>query len=141
MRAGYDTHPSQPVFTDTPTFAKVGGYREVRTDCVGALDWLGHSFMVGDEVMYCIGAGRGQMMAIGTVQAMRGEQQRRLVSWDWEEKDGQRTRRINDVYEDYWEVEVQVLTQKTSGAWSNKERSKPAWVNPMNITSLAGLRE
>lgn len=138
-------YPTDPVFSDTPVYGTRDSYdaennykaikvpdENVRLDVLSATDWLGSAFRLGDTVMYCIGAGRGQMMALGTVQAIRAWYRKRLVSRDWSVP-GDRSR---DVYEAYWDVEVQVLTQKTSGAWNNKERTRPAWVNPMNITAL-----
>ena len=78
--------------------------------CVAATDWRGNRFSVGDMVMYCVGAGRGQMMAEGRVLQIRPGK--------------------------YTTIEVQVLTERTSGAWNNGKRTRPAWVNPMNITAL-----
>lgn len=74
------------------------------------IDWLGNRVEVGDVVMYAIGARRGQQMAMGTVQQIEA---------------------TGSTYEPY---KVQVLTEKTSGHWSNGPRTKPAWVNPTNIT-------
>ena len=71
------------------------------------IDWLGNRVEVGDVVMYAIAAGRGQQMAMGTVE--------QIVA-------------TGDTYK------VQVLTEKTSGRWGNGPRTRPAWVNPMNIT-------
>ncbi len=120
-------HPHSPVFSDTPTYYQPRSWSDEqwRTDVLSAVDWLGHTFKVGERVMYCIGAGRGQMMALGTVQQIRAKPGKH---WDLE------TRRY--VEEGVFDVEVQVLTEKTSGHWGNKERSKPAWVNPMNITAI-----
>lgn len=109
-----------------------------------ARDWLGHVFHVGDRVIYCIGAGRGQMMAIGTVMAMKATQRSTYAfrqAGDDEEPD-----HINP-YQDpptrwmkvpitYYDVRVLVKTHKTSGRWDNGPRERPAWVNPMNITAL-----
>lgn len=111
---------------------------------VSAVDWRGNRFHVGDEVMYCIGAGRGQMMAIGIVVKIKIEQafHRKSVPAEADEPDaftrswfepGQHFKWIEIPYDD---ITVQVRTLKTSGRWDNEERSKPAWVNPMNITSL-----
>lgn len=137
------SYPTDPVFSDTPTFYKNGEYGDTyRTDLVQVTDWLGNQVRVGDKVMYCIGAGHGQMMAMGKVKAMRGRELSRLSSWDWEKDESTgRFRRINEVRENYWEIEIQVLTEKTSGAWDNKKRTRPAWVNPMNVTSMSGLTE
>lgn len=131
-------YPIDPVFSDTPTFSQREAYSDkYRTDVLQATDWLGNTFSPGDTVVYCIGAGRGQMMAIGEIQKMRALERRRLASWEWVyNPDGSKRDRINDVYENYWDVEVQVLTTKTSGAWENEKRTRPAWVNPMNITAL-----
>lgn len=125
----YTHNPSDPEFSDTPTFERKDYGSEKRTDVLSAVDWLGKRFHVGDEVMYCIGAGRGQMMALGTVQAMRATEKRELVSCKWAEN-----KRTDEVWRNYWDVEVQVLTERTSGAWGNEKRTRPAWVNPMNIT-------
>lgn len=118
--------PHSPEFTDNPTFYTPGGYgQEYRTDGVSAVDWLGNRFKLGDLVMYCIGAGRGQMMALGRVQRIRAHKQ--SPYWDAEAR-----KQVKDGWR--WEVEVQVLTERTSGRWGNEARTKPAWVNPMNIT-------
>lgn len=90
-------HPSNPEYEDGV--------------CVAATDWRGNRFRVGDLVMYCIGAGRGQMMAEGRV--LRIEM---------------------DTF--YNNLKVQVLTERTSGSWNNEKRNRPAWVNPMNITAM-----
>ncbi len=79
--------------------------------CVAATDWRGNRFCVGDMVMYCIGAGRGQMMAEGRVLHIR-----KNLS--------------------YPQIEIQVLTERTSGSWNNGKRTRPAWVNAMNITAI-----
>jgi hypothetical protein len=121
----YAHHPSAPEFSDTPAFAPAPYNENYRTDVLTAVDWLGARFGVGERVMYCIGAGHGQMMAVGTVVAMRALE----VNDDFDRET--RTWRGKR-----WDVEVRVLTEKTSGHWGNRARSKPAWVNPMNITSL-----
>ncbi len=90
-------------------------------DCCAATDWLGQRFAVGDRVMYCVGAGRGQMMAIGRVVKIEATPGR---VWD------------NEVCAYGYRFRVQVLTERTSGCWNNKRRSRPAWVNEMNITAL-----
>lgn len=124
-------HPHSPAFTDSPTYHQPGGYGPTwRTDGVAAVDWLGNPFRLGDLVMYCIAAGRGQMMALGRVQQIRA---REVDHHDYHEVDGQRRWGIVGKR---WDVEVQVLTEKTSGHWGNSARSKPAWVNPMNITAF-----
>lgn len=92
-----------------------------------AEDWLGNRFGIGQTVMYCIGAGRGQMMAIGTVQKMRVQQNRYAYN-------PQPVQPTKDTV-----IEVQVLTEMTSGHWDNGPRTKPAWVNEMNITAVPGL--
>lgn len=111
---------------------------------VSAVDWRGNTFRVGEEVLYCISAGRGQMMAIGIVLAIKVEQLFRSenVECDSDDPDGQVRpwfdpdhyyKTIKTPYDD---ITVQVRTLKTSGRWSNQERTKPAWVNPMNITAI-----
>lgn len=133
-------NPSNPEFSDTPTYYKKEEWGDLyRTDVLSAIDWLGHQFRVGDNVMYCIGAGRGQMMAIGEVKAIRATEKQELKSWDWEAQPDGRSKCVNEVWEDYWDIEVQVLTTKTSGAWDNTKRTRPAWVNPMNITAFGSL--
>lgn len=77
--------------------------------CFAARDWLGNRFVVGERVMYCVGAGRGQLMAIGKVLKIVPEGRG---------------------------IKVQVLTERTSGAWGNGARSRSAWVNPLNVTAL-----
>lgn len=114
--------------------------------CVSAVDWLGNRFTVGDQVMYCISAGRGQMMAIGEVIQIKHEIQERKRRIDTTSDDPDAiyyaaTEWYPELYYK-WElvphdvVTVQVRTLKTSGRWDNEKRSKPAWVNPMNITAL-----
>lgn len=132
-------HPHSPVFTDNPTYHQPGGYgTNYRTDGVAAVDWLGNPFRLGDLVMYCVGAGRGQMMALGRVKQIRAHE---VDDWDYRIVDGQRKWTQDGKR---WDVEVQVLTEQTSGHWGNEKRTKPAWVNPMNITAFinpAVLRE
>lgn len=119
------TWPDKPIFPDVT---------EIATDATGttwqiaqsAVDWLGNRFAVGEKVIYCIGAGRGQMMAIGKVIQIRAR-----VSQTWDRD----SREMVPV----WDVQVQVITERTSGHWDNSARTKPAWVNPMNITSVQGF--
>jgi hypothetical protein len=115
---------------------------------VSAVDWRGNRFRVGDEVMYCISAGRGQMMAVGVVLTIKVEQlfHSKDVEADAEDE-GAFTRPWFDpnqyyrtIKVPYDEITVQVRTLKTSGRWDNKERTKPAWVNPMNITAPGPVR-
>lgn len=104
---------------------------------VGGIDWLGNEFRIGDEVMYCISAGRGQMMAIGKVVAVRA-----LPISEWanpHERENEGYRYRSEIVGA--KVEVQVLTERTSGAWNNKTRTRPAWVNEMNITAMREKRE
>lgn len=117
----------------------------VNGEVVSAVDWLGNRFQVGDKVMYCISAGRGQMMAIGEVIQIKNEvkQSRRSREAEpGEEPDTQYTAlngthyRSVYVYTPYDDVTVQVRTLKTSGRWNHEARTKPAWVNPMNITAI-----
>lgn len=132
----FTQHPSEPELADDGT-------------CLSAVDWLGNRFRVGDTVMYCVAAGRGQMMAYGVVQAIKahprtrregrnaapGETPTRMLKWhdppiawiEWEVP--------------YHEITVRVLTSRTSGHWDNKQRTRPAWVNPMNVTAVAGLEQ
>ncbi|GGN40270.1 hypothetical protein FHR83_007072 [Actinoplanes campanulatus] len=110
---------------------------------VSAVDWLGNRFRVGERVIYCIGAGRGQQMAVGEVKQIKVEQ--RIGRRAREAEPGEDADFIADWltpprpmvrYEEPYEViTVQVLTERASG-WSGSKRSKPAWVNPMNITAL-----
>lgn len=133
-------HPHSPTYSDDPAYYQVGGWGDQwRTDVISAVDWLGHTFKVGDKVMYCISAGRGQMMAIGEVKQIRARQEPR---YRWENHpDPEQTGRQRVLTGHVDVVEVQVLTERTSGGWNNKERTKPAWVNPMNITSLANIND
>lgn len=108
--------PSQPIFA-----------YDDNGECISAVDWLGNRFWVGDTVMYCIGAGRGQVMAVGKV-----------VSFKVEHYERSRTGRTVggvDEYRSAWDkINVRVLTEKTSGMWNNKARTKPVEVNAINIT-------
>ena len=105
-------HPSDPFYTEEPAPAPgepestAPVYREVDS----AVDWLGNRFRVGEKVIYCIGAGRGQMMAIGTVVKMRAEN----VKIYHDPKGQVRT-----------DVTVQVLTEKSSGHWGDERRTRP----------------
>lgn len=119
--------------------------------CVSAVDWLGNRFRVGEQVMYCIGAGRGQMMAIGEVIQIKHEVRQHRSYRDaepgeepdwggWTDTRGHTWPARMSVYTDYDYVTVQVRTLKTSGHWGNEERTRPAWVNPMNITALSAVR-
>lgn len=119
------------------------------TEIDSATDWLGNQFTVGQPVLYCIGAGRGQMMAAGVVTAIRstphthtvgrdpnpGETPTRVLTWH------DPPRPWVDEEVPYEEITVQVLTHVTSGRWGNEKRTRPAWVNPMNITALEGLHD
>lgn len=109
-------------------------------------DWRGNTYRIGDTVMYCISAGRGQMMAEGRIVQFREE-----PAWRW----NLRTPEPGDEpnyhthggtpyirqREDYVVYGVQVLTSRTSGRWNNEARTRPAWVNEMNITALPILAE
>lgn len=111
---------------------------------VGGIDWLGNAFRIGDLVMYCISAGRGQMMAVGEVVAIRAKPVTEWANQD-EYAEWHAGTRTRENYRPRYEivdavVEVQVLTAKTSGSWDNKARTRPAWVNSMNITSMKGVR-
>jgi hypothetical protein len=111
---------------------------------VSAVDWLGNRFAVGERVMYCIGAGRGQLMALGDVIKIKSEVKHyRNVR---EPKPGETPTGVNQ-YTDppkpyfveqvpYDEVKVQVRTLFTAGAWDHRERQTPAWVNAQNITAI-----
>lgn len=120
-------YPINPVFEGTPEEDSEGRLLHV----VGAQDWLGGTFRVGDRVMYCIGAGQGQMMAIGVVQKMRAKMVQR-TQWDPSSMSWVQNVSI-------WEIEVQVITEKTSSGWNNEKRTRAAWVNPMNITALPAV--
>lgn len=109
---------------------------------VSAVDWRGNRFHVGGQVIYCIGAGRGQMMAIGEVIKIESTAAERTYYRPPEP--GETPHKVNSWNNTAWmceaipydEVRVLVRTLKTSGRWDNKERTRPAWVNPMNITAL-----
>jgi hypothetical protein len=121
--------PHSPEFGPIPAFVEgTYGGSPWLTHVTSAVDWLGQRFTVGGKVLYCIGAGRGQVMAIGEVRLIRA---RETYNYTWVEA----TRTRSDTPTG-WEIEVQVLTEKTSGAWSNKKRTKPAWVNAINVTAL-----
>lgn len=124
-------HPHSPTYSDTPTYYQPRSSGDLwRTDGQSAVDWLGNTFKLGDMVIYCIGAGSGQIMAVGEVQQIRTMS---TTVWKYDHKTKQRWTEP-DV-----EVEVLVLTKKTSSYSENQERAKPAWVNPMNITALANI--
>lgn len=123
-----NSYPSEPEF-------------DADGNVLSAEDWLGNRFAIGDPVMYCISAGRGQMMAIGHVRALRIQESSKKErvpnpnppadQWD---------RFITvEVPSRRWVVEVQVHTVRTSGRWSNSRRTRPAWVNEMNITAINGI--
>lgn len=95
-------------------------------EVVSALDWLGNRFSVGDTVLYCVGAGRGQLMAYGKVLKIRACAR---TKWDPE---------VRDVVH-FEDITVSVLTERTSGEWDNGKRSRPGSVNPLNITALPVL--
>lgn len=82
---------------------------------LGGVDWNGQEYSEGDWVLYAVGAGQGQMMAYGKIL--------KII--------------LKERYEDHYEYKVQVLTYRTSGNWDNKKRTRPAYVNPMNITKLS----
>lgn len=134
-------HPHSPTYSDTPTYHQPGGWGDSwRTDVLSAVDWLGNTFKLGDKVIYCIGAGRGQMMAIGTVRQIRAKDVQ-YRDWSQSALDDKTGQSRETVVKTRTEIEVQVLTEKTSGHWGNRERTKPAWVNPMNVTSLENIAE
>ncbi len=72
-------------------------------------------------MLYCVGAGRGQLMAYGRVLKIRGVTRKRYEKGE---------------VVDLEDITVTVLTQRTSGEWGNGPRSRPAAVNPLNITAL-----
>ena len=133
----HNWNPHSPIFEDE--------------ECVGGVDWRGNEFRIGDLVMYCIGAGRGQMMAVGKIQKIR-------FRWsEWEDYEEVEKGEPYDRYRKPWVAcdgtlypesffrkittpcpifEIQVLTEGTSGRWDNEKRTRPAWVNPMNITAI-----
>lgn len=125
-------HPSRPEYDNDGTV-------------IAATDWRGNRFAVGDTVLYCISAGRGQMMAEGVVVQIQSERRvhrvRRLAR-DGETATYSFTLSSGGLWEGVEEetffddVTVQVHTKATSGRWDNQARSKPAWVNPMNITAI-----
>ncbi len=135
MTREMERHPSRPEFDAAGT-------------CLSAVDWLGNRFRVGDTVMYCVGAGRGQMMALGVIQQIRSES--RMNRYFRPAEEGETPTRVylspvtgeefrSVAYEvPYDDITVQVLTTRTSGSYDNKQRTRPAWVNPMNITAVAG---
>ncbi|MFI5840586.1 hypothetical protein ACIA8K_12840 [Catenuloplanes sp. NPDC051500] len=107
--------------------------------CIALTDWLGGTVRVGDMVLYCIGAGRGQQLAYGVVKQLVADQK---MGWgnraaepdetpDYVTEAGGRWMRTQ---EPYWDYGVQVHTQGVSG-WGGK-RERAAWVNPMNVTAL-----
>ncbi len=98
-------HPTEPVIDD-------------KGQVVSVKDWLGNLVRVGDPVVYAIGAGRGQQLAIGHVVDIGLEE---------------------DLYPRYDHVSIRVITGASSGNWSNTKRATPAWVNAMNVTALAGF--
>lgn len=108
--------PSQPIFA-----------YDDDEECISAVDWLGNRFWVGDMVMYCIGAGRGQVMAVGKVMSIKSEHHERSRTGH--------TVKGEDQYRSAWDkITVKVLTERTSGLMSNGPRTKPAEVNAINVT-------
>lgn len=136
---------------------RMPGYDAEGTGTVtSAVDWQGNRFHVGETVMYCIGAGRGQMMAIGTVLLIKAEKVGRRFArlprdgdpldkihfhWNYAVKKYDQDKPFVWDEVEYDEITVQVLTSKTSGRWDNKQRTRPAWVNPMNITAIAQVEK
>jgi hypothetical protein len=104
-----------------PNEPEFGSHGEV----LSAVDWLGQRFGLGDVVIYCIAAGKGQMLALG-----------RVVDFEYipEQRNAMRPAWVRAA-----ELYVRVLTERTSGRWNNVERSAPAWVNPMNVTLAKGV--
>ncbi len=128
----FNRHPSNPEYGNDGAV-------------LAATDWRGNRFKVGDTVLYCISAGRGQMMAEGVVVQIRS--QRRVNRVRRPARDGETptysfTLSSGDVWEGveeetfYDDITVQVHTRATAGRWDNQARTKPAWVNSMNITAL-----
>lgn len=104
-------HPTAPEFDNNGSVTSV-------------VDWLGNRVGIGDPVIYCVGAGRGQMMAIGVVVDMEFEPG--FIGTRYSSRD---------------QLSIRVLTEATSGNWDNKARSAPAWVNAMNVTLRAGVNK
>ncbi len=118
---------------------------------LSAVDWRGIRFHVGEQVMYCVSAGRSQMMAIGEVKQIKVDKSERRFARppredDPEDKIKYEYNNSTKTYDknkpfvwdalEFDDITVQVLTSKTSGRWDNKARTRPAWVNPMNITAM-----
>lgn len=116
--------------------------RDPDGNVIAVTDWLGGTFRIGDQVAYCIGAGRGQVMAIGKVLQIKCEVRERTdyrppnpgeqpnYTYPLSDRTAVRYRTLYDV------ITVQVLTLKTSARYSHGKRTRPAWVNPQNITAL-----
>lgn len=122
-------------------------------NCISALDWRGNRFHVGETVMYCIGAGRGQRMAIGQVLEMQaeprktkterlirpGETPTRTYETTWEKTP--RLIELIEVEEHYHDFKIKVLTEETSGEWDGEKRTRPAWPQPVNMTAIPQVEE
>ncbi len=109
---------------------------------VSAVDWLGNRFHLGDRVIYCIGADRGQMMALGTVAQIK---LKHMVCRYYSPATADTPAAVYIPFSDTWQtwhglpylqVHVKVHTEKTSGRRDDTKRRRTAWVNAMNITAL-----
>jgi hypothetical protein len=83
---------------------------------VGGTDWNSNPYAEGDWVLYAVGAGRGQAVAYGKILKI--------------------ILKNNTHSNTHLEYKVQVQTYMTSAKWGNASRTRPAYVNPMNITAL-----
>lgn len=107
----------QKMINGVDTYIEDGKYADfVGERLVGGIDWNGQPYSEGDWVIYAIGAGRGQAIAYGKVL--------KTILKD----NGYSTTRLA--------YKVQVQTYMTSANWNNQSRTRPAYVNPMNVTAL-----
>lgn len=141
--------------------------RDAAGQIIAATDWLGNEFKLGDRVLYCISAGRGQQMAIGIVKEMTAEirEDRSKITilgdsympkpanvYHGHNEYGKPCLReyyIKDVgwqpetwivYGTYELVQVKVQRIAASG-YEGIEKKAARFVNSMNITSLDALRQ
>jgi hypothetical protein len=91
-------------------------------NCLSAVDWLGHRFWVGDQVVYCM---NGPVMGVGIVVRLRSEHQERSRTG--------RTVKDVDEYRSAWDlIKVWVLPVKSSG--HKKSKAQTVEVKALTVT-------
>ncbi len=136
---------------------------------VEATDWLGNQVRVGEKVIYCISAGRGQQMAIGVLLELRPilvEDESKITifgdnygpipaspNYGWRrhqpgephwgsfwDHQAQQRRTTWIKFETYEYCETKVQRVAASG-YEKLTKKDARFVNEMNVMALEGLKE